>query len=203
MHRLIEGYRMFRRTYFERHRGMFGLLAQGQAPKTMVISCCDSRVDPGLIFNTQPGEVFTLRNIANLVPPFSPDNHYHGTSAAIEFAVRTLEVEHVIVLGHARCGGVRALMGSHEGEFIGPWMNIAEAARQFVMATASDQSPEIQQRLCEHETLKISLANLRSFPWIRQRTLSGVLSLHGWYFDIEQGELQELDEVSGEFRSLL
>lgn len=203
MHRLVEGYRLFRQTYFERHRGMFDQLAQGQAPKAMVISCCDSRVDPGLIFNAQPGEIFTLRNIANLVPPYSPDENYHGTSSAIEFAVCSLSVEHIIVLGHARCGGVRALLGSHEGDFIGPWMRIAERARQQVLATAADQPAEAQQLLCEQETLKVSLANLRTFPWIRERLEAGRMVLHGWYFDIEKGELLELDEATGAFRSLL
>lgn len=203
MDRLIEGYRQFRQTYFERNRGVFDQLAQGQAPKAMVISCCDSRVDPGLIFNTGPGEIFTLRNIANLVPPFSPDQNYHGTSAAIEFGVCSLEVEHIIVLGHASCGGVRALLGSHEGDFIGPWMRIAEQARQYVLATAADEPAEVQQLVCEQETLKVSLANLRTFPWIQERLRSGRLMLHGWYFDIERGELLELDESSGKFRSLL
>jgi carbonic anhydrase len=203
MHRLIEGYRVFHQTYFEQHRGMFDRLAQGQAPKAMVISCCDSRVDPGLIFNAEPGEIFTLRNIANLVPPYAPDDHYHGTSAAIEFAVRSLAVEHIVVLGHARCGGIAALLGEHEGDFIGPWMRMAEPARRHVLSIAADRPPEVRQRLCEHETLKISLENLRSFPWIRERVQAGQLTLHAWYFDIEQGLLQALDQESGQLRSLL
>lgn len=202
MDQLIKGYRIFRETYFQRHREMFEELAQGQSPKALVISCCDSRVDPGLIFNARPGEIFSIRNVANLVPPFAPDDHYHSTSAAIEFAVRALKVSHIIVMGHAHCGGVRALLGAHEGDFIGPWMRIAEPARDLAVKTAGDQSPEVIQRICEHETLKISLANLRTFPWIRHALQAGELRIHGWYYDLGKGELLELDEATGEFKAL-
>lgn len=202
MDQLIEGYRIFRETYFQRHREMFEELAQGQSPKAMVISCCDSRVEPSLIFNAQPGAIFTLRNVANLVPPYTPDDHHHSTSAAIEFAVRTLKVRHIIVMGHARCGGVRALLGAHEGDFIGPWMRIAEPARDMAIAAAGDEGQDIIQRICEHETLKISLANLRSFPWIRQAIRAGELELHGLYYDLEKAELQKLNEESGAFLAL-
>ncbi|HVI52025.1 MAG TPA: carbonic anhydrase [Candidatus Sulfotelmatobacter sp.] len=202
MDQLIEGYRIFRETYFQRHREMFEELAQGQAPKAMVISCCDSRVEPGLIFNAQPGAIFTLRNVANLVPPYAPDDRHHSTSAAIEFAVRALKVRHIIVMGHARCGGVRALLGAHEGDFIGPWMRIAEPARDIAISKAGDEDQDVIQRLCEHETLKISLGNLRTFPWIRQALRAGEIELHGLYYDLEKGELQRLDEETGEFSNL-
>lgn len=202
MDRLIEGYRVFRDTYFQHHRDMFGQLAQGQAPKAMVISCCDARVDPGLIFNAEPGEIFTLRNVANLVPPYSPDDAYHGTSSAIEFAVRSLGVSDIVVMGHSRCGGVRALLGAHEGDFIGPWMRIAEPARTRAIALAGDQDIDVVRRICEHETVKISLQNLHGFPWIRERVRAGTLTLHGWYFDIEHGHILALDEATGEFSEL-
>lgn len=202
MDRLIEGYRQFRETYFKRNREVFKELAQGQSPRAMVISCCDSRVDPGLIFNAGPGEIFSLRNVANLIPPFAPDDRHHSTSAAIEFAVRALKVQHIIVMGHARCGGIRALLGAHEGDFIGPWMRIAEPARDIAIKQAGDQDRDLVQRICEHETLKISLANLRTFPWIQQAIRAGELELHCWYYDLDQGELQGLDETSGEFRLL-
>jgi carbonic anhydrase len=169
----------------------------------MVISCCDSRVDPGLIFNAAPGEIFTLRNVANLVPPYSPDGNYHGTSAAIEFAVRSLEVEHIIVLGHAGCGGIRALLGAHEGDFIGPWMRMAEPARDAALALVGDTDPELLQRTCEHETVKISLANLALFPWVRERVQAGKLTLHGWYFNIERGELLTVESPSGTFERVV
>ena len=198
MQDLIEGYRLFHQDYFRRNRDMFDQLAQGQAPKAMVISCCNSRVDPALIFNAKPGEIFTLRNVANLVPPFSPDDQYHGTSAAIEFAVCSLDVEHIIVLGHAGCGGVKALLGDHEGDFIGPWMRIAASARNLALAVA-DRAPDDVQRVCEQETIKISLANLDMFPWVQERVRAGRLTLHGWYFAIEKGELHVLDRQSGTF----
>ncbi len=202
MEKLIEGYRQFREGYFPQNRHVFDQLALGQSPKAMVISCCDSRVDPGLIFNAAPGEMFTLRNVANLVPPYSPDDAYHGTSAAIEFAVRSLKVAHIIVLGHSRCGGVRALLGAHEGDFIGPWMRIADAARDRAVSIAGDRGGDELQRICERETLKTSLQNLRSFPWIQTAIREGSLQLHGLYFDIEQAQLLSLDEDIGEFQPL-
>ncbi len=202
MDSLLEGYRQFRTGYFPHNRDIFKELAQGQSPKAMVISCCDSRVDPGLIFNAAPGEIFSLRNVANLVPPYSPDDNHHSTSAAIEFAVRALKVPHIVVMGHARCGGIRALMGAHEGDFIGPWMRIAEPARDHVIRTAGDQPPAMLQRLCEHEILKTSLANLRSFPWIQSALKDGSLRLHGLYFEVETAELQRLNEEDGTFSTL-
>jgi carbonic anhydrase len=202
MHRLIEGYRQFRRNYYPQNRQMFDQLAQGQTPKTMVISCCDSRVDPALIFSAGPGEMFTLRNVANLVPPFSPDGSHHSTSAAIEFAVCALEVEHIVIMGHARCGGVRALLGSHEGQFIGPWMRIAEPARDAALAKVGDADPDLLQLTCEQEVLRISLANLSQFSWVRQRVQAGTLTLHACYFDIERGELSVLRPNSDAFERL-
>lgn len=203
MERLVEGYRLFRETFYSRNRALFDTLArEGQSPKAMIISCCDSRVDPGLIFSAEPGETFVLRNVANLVPPYAPARSLHGTSSAIEFAVRSLQVEHIVVLGHARCGGVKALLEGSAGdsEFVGSWMAIASAARDRALA-AEDASPEERQRLCEHETVKVSLTNLMSFPWIRERVTAGLLQLHGWYFDIEGGRLWLLDETTGRFES--
>jgi carbonic anhydrase len=203
MRRLIEGYRQFHRTYYQQNRDMFDQLAQGQSPKSMVISCCDSRVDPGLIFNALPGEIFTLRNVANLVPPFSPDGSYHGTSAAIEFAVCSLKVEHIIVLGHARCGGITALLGAHEGDFIGPWMRMAEPARDIALAQVGDDNSDLLHRVCELETIKLSLANLADFPFVRERVAAGRLALHGWYFDIEKGELLAIEDGARGFERVV
>lgn len=202
MEKLIEGYRSFRTNYFPHNRAMFNQLAQGQAPKAMVICCCDSRIDANLILGAKPGEIFTLRNVANLVPPYSPDNDYHGTSAAIEFAVRGLHVNYIVVMGHSQCGGVRALLGEHEGDFIGPWMSIAEAARRRAVAVGGDKPGPELQHLCELETIKTSLHNLRTFPWIRERLNDASLSLHGWHFDIETGQIIGLDEETGDFRPL-
>ncbi|MGE5505710.1 MAG: carbonic anhydrase [Actinomycetota bacterium] len=205
MDRLIEGFRRFRDTYFEDNRSLFSALAQGgQQPKVMLVGCCDSRVDPGLIFGAQPGEMFVLRNVANLIPPFENQGTFHGTSAAIEFAVRKLEVEHIVILGHAQCGGVRALVedGAAEGtDFLRPWMSIARTGRDRALALtlSANQPLEMARRMCEQETVAISLANLMTFPWLRERVERGVLALHGWWFDMEEGELFRLDPVSNTF----
>jgi carbonic anhydrase len=202
MDRLIEGFRRFRESYWRENHAIFEALAAGQSPRAMIIACSDSRVDPQLIFSTGPGDTFIVRNIANLVPPYAPDAEYHGTSAALEFAVRSLRVEHVIVLGHAGCGGIDALLrgAADGGDFVVPWMQIAAAARERALAAAGGDG-DAAQRLCEHEGIKISLANLLTFPWVRERVAQGNLTLHGWYFDIETGNLLQLDE-SGRFEAV-
>ena len=204
MDSLIEGYRRFRATGWQEHRRLFKeLAARGQSPRAMVITCADSRLDPQLIFGTAPGEVFVVRNVANLVPPYAPDSAYHGTSAALEFAVRVLKVEHIIVLGHAQCGGITALLrgaGKGGADFVEPWMKIATPARERAL-TMTDGDAERAQTLCEHEAIKVSLDHLMTFPWIRERAESGALTLHGWYFGIESGELLRLGE-DGKFRAV-
>lgn len=202
MERLIEGFRRFRETYYEQNRSLFDALARhGQSPKALIISCCDSRVDPGMIFDAGPGDAFVVRNVANLVPPYAPSDELHGTSAAIEFAVRGLEVEHIVLLGHENCGGIKALLeGPQAGEFIGPWMRIAGQARERTLQIAKDQPPEVARRVCEHEALKVSLANLMTFPWIRSRVQEGRLALHVWYYELETGDLLWLSDSSGDFR---
>ncbi|MBW7852231.1 MAG: carbonic anhydrase [Rhodospirillales bacterium] len=204
MERLIEGFLVFRETYYERHRPLFDALARGgQSPQAMIISCCDSRVDPGRIFSAGPGDIFVVRNVANLVPPYGPDDAYHGTSAALEFAVKTLQVEHIIVLGHARCGGIGALLDERAGgEFITPWMAIAHPARERAKELGQGQPPEAMQRICEQQTVLVSLGNLMTFPWIRERVEDGRLALHGWYFDLETGDLFWLDQASGAFSAV-
>lgn len=204
MDRLIEGFLCFRETYYERHRPLFDALARGgQSPQAMVISCCDSRVDPGRIFSTGPGEIFVVRNVANLVPPYAPDDAYHGTSAALEFAVKSLQVEHIIVLGHTRCGGVRALLNEQAGgEFITPWMAMAKPAADRVLADAAGKTADEVQRLCEQQTVRVSLANLMTFPWIRERVEAGKAFIHGWYFDLETGDLYWIDQTTGQFSAV-
>ena len=192
MERLIEGYRRFRETYWSQNKDVFEALAAGQSPRAMVITCADSRVDPQMIFDAKPGEIFCVRNVANLVPPYAPDSDHHGTSAALEFAVRSLKVEHIIVLGHARCGGIRALLqGGEQGDFIGRWMEIAAVARERALAAAATAS-ETVQHLCEHESIRITLDNIMTFPWVAERVHAGQLQLHGWHFDFERGELDRL-----------
>lgn len=199
MKTLIEGYRHFRETYLKWNQPLFKLLATGQAPQAMVIGCCDSRVEPALIFSAPPGEIFTLRNIANLVPPYEPDGTCHGTSAAIEFAVKALKIKDIIVMGHSGCGGVKALLDGRQGEFVGPWMRIATEAWRHVLRTHDPHDPEALQERCEQENIRVSLRNLRSYPWVAEAEAKGVLGLHGWYFAIEQGRLFILDRHMSDF----
>ena len=194
MDRLIEGFRRFREGYWQEHEALFQKLASGgQSPRAMVIACADSRASPQTVFQTQPGEIFTVRNVANLVPPYQPDAAYHGTSAALEFAVRILEVQHIVVMGHSSCGGVGALLrGAEKGnDFILPWMDIAARAREEALAKAP-HDPAAAQRLGEHGAIKVSLDNLLTFPWVSERVKSGLLELHGCHFDIEHGQLERL-----------
>lgn len=192
MQHLIDGYREFRAEVWPERRALFErLAARGQRPHTMVIACSDSRVDPGMIFGAGPGELFVVRNVANLVPPYEPDAAYHGTSAALEFAVTVLKVADLIVLGHGMCGGIRALLEPSfaPGDFVGPWMSIVRAARDRVLAcTSVDQA----QTACEREAVRLSLGNLRGFPWIAARVAEGQLRLHGATFDIRFGVLEIL-----------
>lgn len=202
--KLLQGHERFRQRYFAENPELFERLARrGQAPKVAVVACCDSRVDPAIITDCDPGDLFTIRNVANLVPPHEPEGVYHGTSAALEFAVRGLNVEHILVLGHAQCGGIQALMSgdysSSRDDFIGHWMAIARDARERVLADESLADPEQRYRACEHAAIGISLNNLMTFPWIRERVEAGTLHLHGWYFDLHSGALLRRDPESGRF----
>jgi carbonic anhydrase len=206
MDRLIEGFRNFRQTLWPENRALFRALAnRGQAPRVMVIACGDSRVDPQLIFSAAPGEIFTVRNVANLVPPYEPNSDYHGTSAAVEFAVRVLQVADIVVLGHADCGGVRTLLRGPNpmatSDFVDSWMRIAAPARERAMAKAGADTGATQH-LCELETVKVSLENLATFPWVRERMAAGKLALNGCYFGIESGQLLRLDD-KGEFKPVV
>lgn len=197
---LIDGYRRFRNEAYQTQRDRWDELAEGQNPPVMMIGCCDSRVDPATIFHTSPGQVFVLRNVANLVPPYEVGGGRHGASAAIEFAVTGLKVRHVVVLGHGACGGVAAALkggdlGAPGPSFIDDWVSILSDAREKVLANGSDDP----QRALELETVRVSLANLRTFPFVREREERGELKLHGAFFAIADGVLHVLDEASGEF----
>jgi carbonic anhydrase len=195
MDKLLSGYRRFRRDRWPERRRQFETLADtGQQPRALVVSCADSRVDPAMIFDAGPGELFVVRNVANLVPPYAPDGAYHGTSAALEFAVRILEVPDILVMGHAMCGGVRALLEGAPGDasdFIASWIGLAAPARERVLARTDVLD---RQLCCEHETIRLSLENLLTFPWIASRLAAGTLRLHGAHFGIRAGELSVLDE---------
>lgn len=202
---LIAGFRRFHADYY-RHRPELveRLVRHGQTPKVMVVACSDSRVDPAIVTDCDPGDLFVVRNVANLVPPCEQSGGYHGTSAALEFAVRCLNVEHVIVMGHARCGGIRALLGDVRfedgtGQFITPWISIADPARREVMAFHGVHDPHTRAAACERAAVRVSIANLMSFPFVREAVEAGRLQLHGWYFDLECGELHGYDPVSGGF----
>jgi len=198
MHKLLAGYHRFRTHGWPEKRKQFETLAEhGQSPRALVVACIDSRVDPGMIFDAAPGEMLTVRNVANLVPPYAPDAAFHGTSAALEFGVRVLEVEDIIVMGHGLCGGVKALIhGAPEvaHEFVAPWMSIARPACENVIHSGPGHN--VEQR-CEHEVVKLSLANLMTFPWIAERVHSRRLTLHGAWFDIRVGVLMMLQPDGG------
>ncbi|MCL4846086.1 MAG: carbonic anhydrase [Acidobacteria bacterium] len=192
MERLIEGFRRFRRDYFEEHRSRFERLAERrQHPRYAVVTCCDSRIDTTRIFDAIPGEIFLIRNIANLVPPYRPDERQHSTSAAIEYAVRILKVGQFVVLGHAGCGGIKALLDppAEATDFVSSWLEIAAPARERLARRTDLTEPAERQRTCELEVLKDSLENALSFPWVAERVDDGSLLVDALYLDLEQGEL--------------
>ena len=170
-----------------------------------MVGCCDSRVDPALIFDCAPGDLFVIRNVANLVPPAENQGQYHGTSAALEFGVCNLAVRHIIVLGHAQCGGIHALLEggvvSNES-FIAEWMTIADAAREQVQREHAQASSAERHRACEQQAILVSLDNLMTFSWIRERVEHDKLALHGWYFDMEHGELLGYNAAERKFETL-
>ncbi|MCB9946679.1 MAG: carbonic anhydrase [Rhodospirillaceae bacterium] len=202
---LVAGYRRFMGNRYPQEAALYRELAEtGQSPKTMVIACCDSRADPAMIFSAGPGELFIVRNVANLVPPCEPHGDYHGTSAALEFAVTGLEVETILVMGHARCGGVRAcLNGLYENRpqkgFIDRWVSLLNAARAKTLNEAAGLPVEEQLRRMEHTSILHSIENLKTFPFVSERIADGRLRLRGAYFDIADGRLLALDPDSGQF----
>ena len=205
---LIKGFQRFRVKSFEPNREMFNRLAmQGQTPHTLLIGCSDSRADPAILTDSAPGDLFVIRNVANLVPPYETKGLYHGTSAALEFAVCNLDVHNIVVLGHSHCGGIKALVGGYgehdEGEgFIAPWVQIAAPARDEVLHRWPDASLEFKQRAGERAGVRVSLNNLMTFPFIRQRVEEGRLFLYGWYYDLENGELMQYDPEKDRFYDL-
>ncbi len=205
--KFISGIETFQQQHFGENSELADSLKEGQKPQALLIGCCDSRVDPALLTDCAPGDLFILRNIANLVPPYIKNNDYHGVSSSIEYAVCYLEVSDIIVLGHSHCGGIGALMesvkGEEEGEFIGKWVNIAASARDKVITEMADHSPEKQARACEKEAILVSLKNLMTFPWVKERVSKGQLSLHGWYYNITTGQLRYYNQLSGEFEVLV
>ena len=202
---LLEGYRRFRANRFDSERSRWRELAEGQQPRAIIISCCDSRVDPSLIFDADPGELFVVRNVANLAPPYEPNGGRHGVSAALEFAVTQLKVPEVIVMGHERCGGIAAALTGcfdgappGEGGFVHRWM--AQVASPAAEIAAAHGTGEDAARILEETAIRQSLANLRTFPFIAQREAAGNLAVLGCHFSIRDGELYLLDETDGAFK---
>ncbi|MBA4091945.1 MULTISPECIES: carbonic anhydrase [Sphingomonadaceae] len=203
---MLQGYRRFRDTGWNQQRARWDELNEGQSPRVMVIACSDSRVDPAQIFDTSPGEIFVVRNVAALVPPFETNPGHHGVSAALEFAVQVLKVGEIVVMGHGKCGGCKAALSQDlknappgEGGFIHNWIELLDDARDVVVGQYGDQRDRTVERAMEQEAVKVSLANLRTFPCVRSKERNGELKLVGSFFAIADGVLNILDEDSGAF----
>ncbi|MEZ5655984.1 MAG: carbonic anhydrase [Sphingobium sp.] len=203
---MIDGYRRFRETGWAAQRERWDELRDGQSPKVMIIACSDSRVDPSQIFDTNPGEIFVVRNVAALVPPFETTPGRHGVSAALEFAVQVLKVSEIVVMGHGRCGGCQAALTEElkdappgEGGFIAHWIDLLDDARDKVRAIHGDDQSREALRAMEKEGVKVSLTNLRTFPCVRAKEKAGELKLVGAYFAISDGILHVLDEAADSF----
>jgi len=212
--KLFDGIKNFQQRAYELDSvNMKGLVEDGQHPKILLIACSDSRVDPAILTNAEPGDLFVIRNVANLVPAYDIESKYDGARAAIEYAVRDLEVEHIVILGHARCGGINALLKTLSGQkiqrdFIGDWVSLAmDGCIHYAIEQIAKSDNELgesvsevnldnlreHQHLVERAAIRGSLDNLRTYPWIKQRIDTGVLNLHGWWFDLESGDLWATD----------
>ncbi len=205
--KLIEGMSRFQKQHYGENPELAERLKTGQHPRTLLIGCSDSRVDPALLTDCAPGDLFIVRNVANLVPPYEKSSGYHGVSSALEYAVTFLGVSDIIILGHSGCGGIMGLLdmakGKEVGEFIGKWVNIAAPARDKVLAELADRPTEEQARACEKEAIVVSLNNLMTFPWIAERVAQQRLQLHGWYFNIGTGQLKCFQPETGTFKVLV
>ncbi len=203
---MIDGYHRFREADWHIEHQRWAQLAERQSPKVMVLACSDSRVEPAVIFDASPGEMFVVRNVAALAPPFETTPGHHGVSAALEFAVTQLEVEEIVVMGHGLCGGCAAALTGQfdealhgEGHFIAGWVALLDGARAVVRSKHVDLGPKAFVEM-ELQAVKVSLANLRTFAWIAEREAAGLLSLHGCHFSIADGRLHMLDEAEDAFR---
>lgn len=204
--RFAAGFKRFQRRWFCVENNLYADLAEGQNPLALVVACCDSRVDPVLLLDSRPGDLFVIRTVASIVPPYAPDNNYHGVSAALEYAVCYLKVNDIIVMGHAECGGIQALLDetkTQTSEFLNVWMQVIHRARDMVNLQLPDASPEERRKACELWGIRVSMENLMTFPWIRSAVEAGQLGLHGWYFDLASGELLRLDESTDAFLPLV
>jgi carbonic anhydrase len=207
---LLEGYQKFREHYYDASNAHFEeLIRWGQRPKILMIACSDSRVDPALVLNSQPGDLFMIRNVANLIPPFEDDQAYHGTSAALEFGICVLGIQHVILFGHTQCGGIQSLFSpslpqeTQHKKFVTKWMELARPAHQAVLEHHAHESLEEKVTLCGQYSLVHSLQNLMTFPWISEKVQNKSLTLHAWNFDLSQGRLEAFDAQENCFKPLI
>lgn len=205
--RLVSGFKSFRYEYYEhRPERIRSLATEGQHPRFLIIACSDSRVDPALLTNAEPGEMFVVRNVANLVPPCEPDGRHHGTSAALQFAVEDLEVSDIVILGHSGCGGIQAMVEHEAGisrprAFITPWVSLAATHCADAIGDRSAKAPDL--RACEMASIKGSLANLMTFPFVEERVAAKTLTTHGWWFELKKGQLWGMDPQKDGFRRLV
>jgi len=205
--KLISGFRSFHKSYFKDNNAYRDLTQNGQSPEALVIACSDSRNDPALLTQSEPGDIFVIRNVAAIVPPYQPDDNYHGTSAAIEFAVRGLKVRNIVILGHALCGGVKALASepadrTMDFEFLQQWIAIGKPALDSVNRLLSDMPEAARLRALEQAVILTSLNNLMTFPWVRDAVDAGQITLHGWYFDMINGQMLAYDFITGQFAEM-
>ena len=206
--KLAEGFHAFKKEFFVEKPNLFNNLVNfGQKPRVAIVACSDSRVDPAIVLQAEPGDIFSIRNVANLVPPYERGGSDKSTGAALEFAVRILGVSSIVVFGHAHCAGIRALWEhpddeSSNSDFISPWSQIALSAKQQIEKASPHATIDEKARACEQAATLISMDNLMTFPWIRERVTQGSLKLHGWYIDIEVGELFAYDPAAKRFKLL-
>ncbi|KAI8901266.1 carbonic anhydrase [Globomyces pollinis-pini] len=202
--KFANGHLRFKNKYFSENKELFESLKNSQAPKSILIGCSDSRVDPAIITDCDPGDFFVVRNVANLVAPYELDAGYHGTASALEYAVRALNVENIVVMGHSKCGGIAGLMSGATGDFdfVGPWVSIAQRAKDKTLKAFADQPVEVQNRACEEASILCSLENLTTYPWVMSRLKENKLTLSGWYFDFENGTLSAYNQASNKFESV-
>lgn len=213
LNKLIFGFTFFREKYFSERKDLYRrLVRDGQRPNIAMVACSDSRVDPAIVLQADPGDIFAIRNVANLVPPFEEDEagetSYHGTSAALEFAVEQLGVEHVVIFGHAHCSGVKAMVMGQEGapvagRFVPSWTSIVNKAYTLAKSKNPTAEGETLDRCCERQAVIVSLENLMTFPFIRERVQNQTLQIHGWYLDIAEGELSSYDPALDKFSPLV
>ena len=205
---LTDRFHRFKFRHFDHNRETYEELASyGQSPEVMIVSCSDSRCDPETIFSAKPGELFVVRNVANLIPPFETGGKFHGVSAALEFAALNLRVKHIVIMGHSGCGGIKAALEQNaarqtEAMFISRWMSILDECRMHILAAHQGTDPARRVQAMEKEAVKVSITNLRSFPFIQDMENRGKVALHGTYFDIATGSLLVLNQANGQFHAL-